>query len=58
LAYYLVYERNLLASDAMDQYVANEGNFGPAARFVRLTGTPLQKFEQLWRTATLELKPL
>jgi hypothetical protein len=57
LAYYLAYERNLLTGDAMDQYVANEGNFGPTARFVRLIGTPLQKFEQLWRTAMLELKP-
>ncbi len=58
LAYYLAYERNLLMHDTMDQYVANERNFGPTTRFVRLIGMPLQKFEQLWRTAMSELKPM
>jgi hypothetical protein len=58
LAYYLAYERNLLTGDTMDQYVANEGNLGPTARFVRLIGTPLQKFEHFWKTAMFELKPM
>ncbi len=58
LAYFLTYEQNLLGGEDLDQYVANPGNFGPTARFTRLTGVPLPKFETAWRNAMLDLKPL
>ena len=56
-AYYLGYENNLLTRDALDQYVGNERNFGPRARFIRMINMPLEKFDRLWRTAMLQLRP-
>ncbi len=56
LAYDLTFHRNLLRSQSLDPYVVNQDSYGPAARFVRLTGLPLEKFEQQWRQTMLELK--
>jgi hypothetical protein len=55
LAYYLMYEQNLLHGERLEQYVVNPDNFGPTARFVQLTEMPLEKFEPAWRRAVLEL---
>lgn len=57
LAYHMAFESSLLAGKAMDLYVANKGDYGPMARFIRLVGMPLQKFEQAWRAAMLRLRP-
>jgi hypothetical protein len=55
LAYDLTFHRNLLRSQSLDPYVVNQDSYGPAARFTRLTGLPLGKFEQQWRQTMREL---
>jgi hypothetical protein len=57
LAYHLTFERNLLNPDVLHPYVLNKERYGSTANFTRLVGMPLSKFEQLWRTAMLELRP-
>jgi hypothetical protein len=57
LAYYLTFEGNLLSPEILDPYVINEGRFGPTARFTRLVGMPLSKFERQWRQTMLGLRP-
>ncbi len=56
LAYYVTYEGNLLDAQRLDQYVSNPENFGPVARFTRMTGTPLSSFETTWRKVMMDLK--
>jgi hypothetical protein len=57
LAWYLTFEGNLLASERLNEYVANSAQeIDPIARFERLTGRPLAEFETAWRTAMLELR--
>ncbi len=55
LAYYLVFQVDLLGSERLEQYVKNEGDMDPAARFTQLIGMPLGKFEKSWREAMLGL---
>jgi hypothetical protein len=55
LVYYLTFEQNLVRLDALDPYVLNEEHLGPLARFTRLIGTPLPKFERRWREAMLAM---
>ena len=57
LAYYLTFERNLLGTQALDAYVAKDaGQEPPAARFEKLVGVPLAKFEPQWRKFIAGLK--
>ena len=57
LAYYLTFERNLLGTQALDAYVAKgAGQESPAARFEKLVGVPLAKFEPQWRKFIAGLK--
>lgn len=58
LAYYMAFENSWLTGKAMDQYVANQGDYGPMARFVRLVNMPLEKFEKQWEGAILRLGPM
>jgi hypothetical protein len=55
LAYYLTFEKNLFRLDALEPYALNEPPLGPIARFTRLVGMPLSKFESQWRAAMLAL---
>ena len=57
LAYYLTYEGNLLEGQRLDQYVSNPENFGPVARFTRMTGTSPSSFETTWREVMMNLNP-
>ena len=59
LAYYLTFERPLLTRKAMDRYTGPEAaRMPPVARFERLVGTSLEQFEQAWRKAILEMRPV
>ncbi len=50
LAYYLAFEKHLLDSPALEQYVAPAARqLGPVPRLERLVGMSLGKFEQDWR---------
>jgi hypothetical protein len=55
LAYYLTFEMNRFNSQSLDPYVLNSDHLGPAARFTRLVGMPIVKFERQWRQAMLDL---
>jgi len=58
LAYYMAFENSLLTGARMAQYVANEGDYGPTARFIRLVNKPFEKFEKQWQAAMLRLRPM
>lgn len=50
LAYYLVTEKNLLGSPALDEYVSQKSMaLAPAARLEKLVHQPLGTFETQWR---------
>jgi hypothetical protein len=49
LAYYLAFERNLLADPRLEAYVAPASGQTPRARFEQLVGMPLARFEPLWQ---------
>jgi len=50
LVYYLTFEKDLLASPELQRYVALASqDTPPLERFEELTGTPLTKFEAIWR---------
>jgi uncharacterized membrane-anchored protein YhcB (DUF1043 family) len=49
LAYYLTFERNLLADPRLEAYVAPASGVSAQARFETLVGMPLARFEPLWR---------
>jgi hypothetical protein len=56
LSYYLVTEKNLLGSLALDEFVSQQSAaLSPAARLERLVGHPLDKFESQWREKLLRL---
>jgi hypothetical protein len=58
LAYYLVFQRDLLAAPAWDEYVSADAAKMPAvARFERLVEEPLPEFERQWRAYVKSLKP-
>ena len=57
LAYYLTFEKRLLGSPALDQYVRQSAKTSsPTERFERLVAMPLAEFEQQWREYILELR--
>ncbi|MEX0585400.1 MAG: hypothetical protein WD176_02060, partial [Pirellulales bacterium] len=57
LAHYLTFERPVLGSAALDEYVARGYERVEAtARFEQLTGTTLGDFEPQWRKYILGLK--
>jgi len=57
LAYYLTFEKRLLGSPALDQYVAvSVKTMAPGERFEKLVGAPLAKFEPDWREYCLGLR--
>lgn len=57
LAYYLAFRQPLLETQALDRYVERPATIAdPIARFERLVGTPLPKFEQRWRAEMLRMK--
>ncbi|HID75125.1 MAG TPA: DUF1570 domain-containing protein [Planctomycetaceae bacterium] len=50
LTYYLVFERHLLDTDALDRYVSRQASeLPPDERFRELIGEPLGDFETAWR---------
>jgi hypothetical protein len=55
LAYYLTFEMNRFQSESLDPYVQGADPLGPEARFSRLVGMPIERFEQQWREAMLGL---
>ena len=55
VAYYLAFYQNLLGTDALDRYVAEDAD--PATRFERLVQEPTADFERRWRATVLEMKP-
>ena len=57
LAYWLTFEQNLLGTKALDEYVAKAAGQEPSvARFEKLVGLPLAKFEPRWRKYVAGLK--
>jgi hypothetical protein len=57
VAYFLAFEKHLLDSPGLLQYVEPDAKkMGPAARFEKLVGMPLNKFEKEWRQYILSLK--
>jgi len=57
LAYYLTFQRHLLDSPALEQYVQRlPENLPPAERFQKLVGTPPVEFEKEWREYILQLR--
>lgn len=57
LVYYLAFERDLLESAALREYVAPKAAaVAPIARFEKLIGEPLDAFETRWRAYILQLR--
>lgn len=57
LTYFLIFESGWLRSPALDEFARNQEKFGPTARFVAFTQTPLGKFETQWRDHIARLQP-
>jgi hypothetical protein len=58
LAHYLTFERLVLGTAALDEFVDPRASSLPAReRFERLVGQPLNQFEPQWRQYILSLKP-
>lgn len=56
LSYYLVTEKNLLGSSALDEFVSQQAvALPPAARLEKLVQQPLARFEEEWRAKMLKL---
>lgn len=56
VAYYLTFERNLLAAPALDRYVQpSAAEMPPVERFEQFVGQPLAEFERGWREYVLGL---
>lgn len=49
LAYYLSFQQHLLDAPRLETYVAPTAGVSPQAKFEKLVGMPLAKFEELWR---------
>ncbi len=57
LAYFLVFEKNILSGDQLAKYVAlAEANKAPVARFKQLTGISLDQLQREWREYVLDMK--
>ena len=57
VAYYLTFQREMLSSDRLDQYVAKESARGNRVRrFERLVGGSLASFERDWRRHMLAIR--
>ncbi len=57
LAYYLVFERNLLSADRMRRYVVSgKTSQSPLQSFEKLTGQPFKTFYTQWRQSMLALR--
>lgn len=57
LAYYLTFEKDLLAGPALEKYVApGTARDDPAGRFERLVGVPLARFQADWHEYLLGLR--
>ncbi len=58
LSYYLVTEKNLLGSQALDEFVSQQSTkLSPTARLEKLVRQPLGKFESQWRETLQKLAP-
>ena len=55
VAYFLTFEKSMLGSSALDEYVHAENPRGPRGRFEDLVQVPLAEFEAAWRRAMPEL---
>jgi len=56
LAWYVTFERQLLATPAMEAYLRrDDASTRPIERFEKLVGQPLPQFEAQWRLRMLEL---
>jgi hypothetical protein len=59
LSYYLVTEKNLLGSSALDEFVSPQSAaLSPTARLEKLVHQPLGTFESQWREKLQKLAPL
>lgn len=59
LSYYLVTEKNLLGSPALDEFVSPQSAaLSPSARLERLVHQPLGTFESQWREKLQKLAPV
>jgi len=57
LAYYLVFEHNVIGTSQFDEYLSPANSTQPPVeRFETLVGAPLAKFQSRWREAMLGLK--
>jgi hypothetical protein len=57
LAHYLTFYDDLLYSNTLDEYVIQDDSIpSQIARFNKLTGLPLQQFEQRWRSTMLQAR--
>jgi hypothetical protein len=57
LVYYLTFEKHLVPSRALDEYVAPESAaVGPVVRFERFVGMPITKVEEAWRDCILGMQ--
>jgi hypothetical protein len=57
LAYYLAFRQPVLETAALDRYVDREAaKSAPVARFEKLVGMPLKRFEARWRAEMLKMK--
>ncbi|GAG51144.1 unnamed protein product, partial [marine sediment metagenome] len=58
LAYYLTFNKGILAADVLEEYVADsQRSVAPRKRFEQLVDMPLEDFESAWRKEMLALKP-
>jgi hypothetical protein len=58
LAFYLTFERKLLGTKALDDYVASlKRGTDPLAAFRTLVGQPLDEFDKGYRTYLQHLRP-
>lgn len=55
LAYYLCFEKNLLAGLRLEEYVAPAAGLSAQARLEKLVGMPLGQFERAWQRYMREL---
>ena len=57
LVYYLTFEKHLLGTAALDQYVEPAAAAkAPVERFEQLVGMPLPRFEAEWRQFVAKLR--
>jgi hypothetical protein len=58
LAYYLAVREPVLETERFNRYVdASAKSLDPIARFEQLVGVPLDRFDNMWRSELLAMKP-